>query len=88
MQIERNIIYKVNNHYLKIVRPVYVAGQLVGTDSLVEVSGREAADLKGRGLAIEATEAEVTAATEILASGTIDPAIERAKWQPEVQWGL
>jgi hypothetical protein len=87
MQIERKVTLTLTNFILKTVGPVFVGGKLIRSDTIVELSRMEAADLLHRKKAIHADEAEIAAAGDaVIASGTIDADPDPAEWRRKAKW--
>ena len=72
MKIEKAIPVTIEVHILFVLKMTMIKGDAVKEGSLIEVSPAEAANFKPRGIAREATEEEVAAATQIIATGTVD----------------
>jgi len=87
MQVERAVTVTVTNTILKVTAPVMIGGDMAAVGGLVEVSDMEAHDLLGRGKAVPATEAEVSAAIAIAATGTIDRRPDQLTWRAAATWG-
>ncbi len=79
MKIEKVIPVTIEVHILMVLNMTMINGAPVLKDSLIEVSRDEAANLVPRGVAREATEEEVAAATHIIATGTVDAVDDMAQ---------
>jgi hypothetical protein len=74
----------VSTRFVKSVDPFAIKGSIVRSGQIAEVSLIEAGDLLRRGRAVAATEAEVSAATTIVRSGTVDPSPDPQTWRDAV----
>lgn len=72
MKVEKSVSITVENVILRTTSPLVLCGDLLPAGTLIEVSQDEAANIKSRNRAVDATEAEVAAGVKPVASGTID----------------
>jgi hypothetical protein len=79
MKIEKVVPVTIEVHILKVLIMTMIKGDAVKEGSLIEVSRDEAANFVRRGVAREATEEEVAAATHIIATGTVDAVDDMAQ---------
>lgn len=87
MQVERTVNLNLTNWILKVLSPIAIGGEACKEGTIIEVSADEARNLLHRGKAVEATEAEVTAAgASVVKSRTIDRGPDPDAWRTAATW--
>jgi hypothetical protein len=84
MNKEHSVSITLSTRFVKAAAPFCIKGAIVAPGHVAEVSPIEASDLIRRGRATAATEAEITAATTIARSGTVDPSPDPQTWRNAV----
>lgn len=79
MKFESKVSIALVSHILKTTTPIVLRGKMLPAGTFIDVSPSEAANLKSRSRAVDATYVEFSASEQVFASGTIDDSAEIMK---------